>query len=109
MGREFIETKDFESQWNKLKLTDDDMIVLQRELLTNPRKGAVIQGGNGLRKIRIAFPNRGKSGSARVCYVDFAVDEQIYLIRVYAKNEQENLSKSELNELSNLINKLKEV
>ena len=49
------------------------MKSLQEELTVNPSKGDVIQGTGGLRKIRFAFENRGKSGSVRVCYVDFVV------------------------------------
>lgn len=51
--------------------------------------------------------NEGKSGSARVCYVDFVVEEVIYLITVYQKKEKENLSKAERNEIRKLIEQLK--
>ena len=46
---------------------------------------------------------RGKSGSVRVIYVDFEVYEKIYLLTAYAKNEKENLSDDECNELRLLI------
>ena len=59
-----------------------------------------------LSEIRIAFENRGKSGSGRVCYVDFAVYEKIYLITAYPKNEKENLSKSERNAIAAMIRQL---
>ncbi|MCM1479900.1 MAG: type II toxin-antitoxin system RelE/ParE family toxin, partial [Muribaculaceae bacterium] len=61
------------------------------------------------RKIRFAFENRGKSGSARVAYVDFAVDKEIYLIAVYAKNEKTNLTKEERNNIKKLIENLKKL
>lgn len=51
--------------------------------------------------------NEGKSGSARVCYVDFVVQEVIYLITVYSKNEKENLSQAERNSIKGLIEQLK--
>ena len=51
--------------------------------------------------------NEGKSGSARVCYVDFVVQEVIYLITVYSKNEKENLSQAERNGIKSLIEQLK--
>lgn len=62
-----------------------------------------MKGTGGLRKIRIAFEGRGKSGSARVCYVDFIVYERIYLITAYSKDEKDNISKSERNEVKKLI------
>lgn len=39
--------------------------------------------------------NRGKSGSVRVCYTDFAEYEVIYLITAFEKSEQENLTAAE--------------
>ena len=49
--------------------------------------------------------NEGKSGSARVCY--FVVQEVIYLITVYSKNEKENLSQAERNSIKGLIEQSK--
>lgn len=94
---------EFERKWAEMGLTDKEPKALQEELTINLAKGDVMQGTGGLRKIRIAFECRGKSGSARVCYVDFAVYERIYLITAYAKDEKDNLSKSERNEVKKLI------
>ena len=57
--------------------------------------------------MRFAFKNKGKSGSARVIYVDFEIHEKIFLITAYDKKEKDNLSKKEVNELKQLINILK--
>lgn len=53
--------------------------------------------------MRFAFKGRGKSGSTRVCYVDFEIKETIFLLAVFAKNELENLSQSERNILKKQI------
>ena len=79
---------EFDHKWAEMGLTDKELKALQEELTIDPAKGDVMQGTGGLRKIRIAFEGRGKSGSARVCYVDFAVYERIYLITAYAKDER---------------------
>lgn len=94
---------EFDRKWAEMGLTDKELKALQEELTIDPAKGDVMQGTRGLRKIRIAFEGRGKIGSARVCYVDFAVYERIYLITAYAKDEKDNLSKSERNEVKKLI------
>lgn len=99
----------FEKQWEKIGLTDEDLRRLQQEILQNPKAGDVVQGTGGLRKMRFAFEHRGKSGSARVAYVDFAVDKEIYLIAVYAKNEKTNLTKEERNNIKKLIENLKKL
>lgn len=94
---------EFDRKWTEMGLTDKELKALQEELTINPSKGDVMKGTGGLRKIRIAFEGRGKSGSARVCYVDFIVYERIYLITAYSKDEKDNLSKSERNEVKKLI------
>lgn len=106
MTREFIITQEFDKNWKTMGLTDDDLKSLQEELILNPTKGDLMQGTGGLRKIRIPFENRGKSGSGRACYVDFIVYEKIYLITAYPKNEKENLSKAERNAIAAMIRQL---
>lgn len=103
MTREFVMLPEFDRKWKDMGLTDRELKALQEELTINPQKGDVMQGTGGLRKIRVAFEGKGKSGSARVCYVDFSVYERIYLITAYSKDEKDNLSKAERNEVKKLI------
>ncbi len=107
MTREFIMLPEFDKQWKSIGLTDKELKSLQEELTINPNKGDLMQGTGGLRKIRVAFDGRGKSGSARACYVDFAVYEKIYLITAYTKNDKDNLTKEERNEVKQLVELLK--
>lgn len=101
--RKFVLGKAFEKGWANLGLDDHDLRRLQRELLANPKVGDVISGTGRLRKMRFAFEHKGKSGSTRVCYIDFEIKELIYLLAVFAKNEQENLSRAERNALKKQI------
>lgn len=103
MTRTFIQTKEFSKNWDSLGLTDADLRILEAELLANPKVGRLIRGTGKLRKHRFALPHTGKSGSTRVCYVDFLVYETIYLITVYPKNEKDSLSKAERNEIKKLV------
>lgn len=107
MKRIFVELPIFRSRWKAMGLNDDDLARLQRELLEDPKVGPVMQGTGGVRKMRFAFEDRGKSGSARVIYVDFEVYDKIYLITAYPKNEKDNLTKEERNELRQLMDILK--
>ena len=72
-------------------------------MLLDPKTGAVLKGTGGIRKTRFAFEHRGKSGSIRVIYIDFEVYEKIYLLTAYPKNEKDNLTKAERNELRELV------
>jgi len=69
--------------------------------------GDVMIGTGGLKKIRFAFQGRGKSGSARVCYVDFATFAKTYLIQVFSKEEKTNLTDTEKNAVKKAIGVLK--
>lgn len=103
MTRKFVMMSGFDRQWKNMGLDDDDLQRLERELLADPERGDLIRGTGGLRKLRFAFEYKGKSGSGRVCYVDFVIHECIFLITAYPKNEKENLSKSERNTIAKLI------
>lgn len=103
MTRKFVMLPEFDKNWKNMGLNDNDLRRLQEELLLDPAKGDLMQGTGGLRKLRFAFEGKGKSGSGRVCYVDFAVYETLYLITAYPKNEKDNLSKSERNSIAKVI------
>ena len=103
MTRVFVELPSFRNTWRSLGLTDGDLRRLQEELLTNPQLGNVIQGTGGVRKMRFALENRGKSGSMRIIYVDFVIHEKLYLLTAYPKSEKDNLTKAERNELKKLV------
>ena len=98
----------FDKQWRAMGLDDNDLQALQIELLKDPQIGSVIKGTGKLRKMRFAFPNRGKSGSSRVLYVDFVLSETIYLIFAYPKNEKDNLTDEERNNIKKMIEKIEQ-
>lgn len=108
MKRKFVMMPIFDKQWRDMGLDDNDLQSLQAELLENPKVGDVIKGTGKLRKMRFAFPNRGKSGSSRVLYVDFVVAETIYLIFAYSKNEKDNLTDEERNNIKKMIELLEQ-
>ena len=105
MTRIFVELPIFRSRWKDLGLNDSDLRRLQEELLADPKIGDVMRKTGGIRKMRFAFD---KSGSVRVIYVDFEVYEKIFLLTAYAKNEKDNLSDEECNELKQLIKVLED-
>jgi len=107
MKREFIYVPSFLRKWQFLGFSEDDLRTLELQVIQSPDCGAVIEGTGGIRKLRFAFPNRGKSGSARVCYVDFAAYSKTYFLHVYAKEEKANLSATEKVQLRTLVKNLK--
>lgn len=107
-SREFVRIPSFDVKWKHLGLNDDDLRRLELMILENPKIGPVIQGTGRARKVRFPFENRGKSGSARVIYVDFEVDEKVFLLDVYAKTSLDNLSQADRNDLKILVDYLED-
>lgn len=108
MTRTFIEVPLFTKRWKEIGLDDEELQALQIMLLKDPESGPIMEGTGGIRKVRFPVENRGKSGSVRVCYTDFAEYEVIYLITAFEKKDQENLTAEEKNVLKKLVKSLKE-
>ena len=108
MIRTFIEVPLFSKCWKEIGLGEEELRALQIMLLKDPESGPVMEGTGGIRKVRFPLKNRGKSGSIRVCYTDFAEYEVTYLVTAFEKKDQENLSDNEKNVLRKLVKALKE-
>ena len=107
MTRTLIQTNEFSKNWDSLGFDDEDLRLLELSILEDPEKYPIMKGTGGLRKARISLDRKGKSGGARVCFVDFIFVETIYLITVYGKKEKDNLSKAERNLIKKMIDTLK--
>jgi hypothetical protein len=60
----------------------------------------------GLRKMRFAIGGRGKSSGVRIVYHYVNEARPIYLLALFAKNEKDNLSRSERNVLRKFVERL---
>jgi hypothetical protein len=85
------------------RLTDSERDGVITMLAHNPEAGRVIQGTGGVRKVRIASSGRGKSGGARVIYYFYNASMPVFLLTVYAKNEQDDLSPKMKAELTKAV------
>ena len=68
-----------------------------------PDAGSVIRGSGGIRKLRWAGSGRGKRGGLRVIYYWWVAKERISMLRMYPKNEQDDLSSDQLKQLRNQL------
>lgn len=103
---EFVYIKLFE-RTRKGVLTDEEMRDVEETLLADPEAGATMGNSAGVRKIRAAQENRGKSGSARVVYLHIAERETIYFILAFAKNVQENLTNAQRQLVREIVDVIK--
>lgn len=98
----FVETPVFSSQLYGL-LSDDDYRALQLALALRPEQGTLIPGSGGLRKLRWMLRGKGKRGGLRVIYYWDSAEGAIYLLFLYAKNEQEDLRPDQLRLLRRIV------
>ena len=75
-------------------------------LAAHPKAGDLLEGTGGIRKLRWGRGGRGKSGGVRIIYYYHSELMPLYLLTLFAKNEQENLSKADRNGMANLVNVL---
>ena len=83
----------------KTRLSEDEQAAVVNVVASQPDAGVVIPSGGGIRKIRIAIGGKGKSGGARVIYYYHADDVPVFLLTVFTKGEQANLTAAERNAL----------
>ena len=101
---QFIETSVFIRQVITL-LTDDEYRQLQIALASRPTAGVIIQRSGGLRKIRWSMGERGKRGGVRVIYYWVVAQDQILMLFIYPKNDQDDLTPRQLKILREIVEK----
>jgi hypothetical protein len=84
-------------------MDDESYRALQLSLVLRPDQGAVISGGAGIRKMRWPGRERGKRGGLRVIYYWATGDQLIYMIYIYSKSEQGDLSKAQINAIARAV------
>lgn len=92
----FEETRRFTSDLAAFvsERTLEMLYAIQNDLLSDSLRWPVVKGTSGARKGRIAdsASNQGKNGSYRYLYLYLEHRGRIYLLFLFAKNEQSNLS-----------------
>ena len=91
-----------EAVWN-----DDERAEFVTFIAANPEAGDVIAGTGGVRKVRWSRPGTGKRGGVRVVYFYHDANRPLYLLMVYAKARQEDLSPDEKRSVRELTARLK--
>lgn len=84
-------------------LTEAERQDVLNYLAAHPKAGDLIEGTGGIRKLRWGRGRRGKRGGVRVIYYYHSELMPLYLLTLFAKNKQDNLSKAERNELAKLV------
>ena len=109
---EFIEFVSFTKRLQALvkEHSDDVLLEIQSDLLANSKRGKVVEGTAGVRKARVANPARGKGKSGGFRYLSFYIEQdgQIFLLMIFSKDEQDDLTGEQKKKLAQAIHELKE-
>ncbi len=106
-----------EAKWlvKKFPSLKSELETLQNDLLQNPRLGTLIH--ENVYKIRLAVKSKGKGKSGGMRVITYIVEVEIqieeaandsettiFLVSIYDKSEQANISEKELSDLIDQIN-----
>jgi len=108
----FLETATFVERIAELggKRQLELLYAIRDELMADPERGDLVKGLGGVRKARIAAPDRpeGKSGGYRYLYLYFEMRGRIYLLYLFDKREQADLNDEERKVLAAIVDRLKQ-
>jgi hypothetical protein len=104
-----IETPAFLASARDEGISDDERAAMISHVSRNPADGEIISGTGGARKLRFAGRGKGKSGGYRIITFHADADMPVFLLDVYSKDSQANLSKAERNELRAILTDLPRV
>jgi len=98
----FVETPVFTASLRR-HLDDEQYRALEFALVLRPAQGPLVPGGAGLRKLRWGTRGHGKRGGVRTIYY-WAVEQHVcYMLYIYAKNEQGDLTQAQVKTLARLV------
>jgi hypothetical protein len=83
-------------------LSPDERMAMELNIAANPLVFPVMPQTGGCRKARWARGNRGKSAGIRAVFYYYVSGGAIYMLDAYPKNQKENLTDAEKNDLKNL-------
>jgi hypothetical protein len=101
-----VETEEFlDDVTNVLSEDEHDALILY--VAHHPEEGDLISGAGGLRKLRWSARGKGRRGGSRVIYYFHSLDVPLFLMAIFAKNVQADLSSDQKRALVNQLVALK--
>lgn len=97
-----VELPEFQRRAHNL-FSDEERDALIAYLALHPKEGDVMVGTGGIRKLRWAYGNRGKSSGGRVIYYFHDHRIPLFLFTVFPKNLKANLTEAERSALSKAV------
>ena len=96
-------TPSFLAQVKKCKLTEKELTDIENTVSDNPEAGTLMAGTGGARKLRHVGRGKGKSGGYRTIHYCGGRDVPVFLLAIYGKDDKDNLTDAEKNELAKVL------
>jgi hypothetical protein len=93
-----VETSVFIARASRV-MSDNDRARIVDLVAAGPEAGVIIPSSKGLRKMRIALAGRGKRGGGRIIYWYHSPGYPAVLLWMFAKNETDDLTATQLKRL----------
>jgi mRNA-degrading endonuclease RelE of RelBE toxin-antitoxin system len=102
---QFVQFPTFLRDWRRLRLGDEALRFLEREIIGSPDKAPVIEHAGGLRKLRFTPPGsgKGKRGAYRVCYAYYPQYGTVALFVAFGKNDRDDITPNEAHAIANAL------
>jgi len=97
-----VETPRFVADAVRL-FTEREREAIVDQVAADPHCGVVVPGSESIRKVRIGLGGRGKRGGARVMYIFGGDDVPVFLLAAFAKNEKDDLTRTELSVMARAV------
>ncbi len=97
-----VEMPEFLRCAKKLGLSEDEKNEIINLIADDPKAGDEISGTGGMRKMRVAARDKGKSGGYRLITFFSGQDIPAFLVTIYAKSNKGNITDKEKNILKDL-------
>jgi hypothetical protein len=100
-------TSRYEREAKRL-LVGAEITAMESAIAADPDAHPVVPGTAGVRKARWGREGRGKSGGVRIIYYYWLRDSEVYMLSIYAKNEQADMSAADRKAARRFVEALKD-
>jgi hypothetical protein len=104
----FIQLETFVRAWKHLGLDDGDAQQLESLMIADPKRGVVVPGTGGMRKLRFAPASwgMGKSGGLRTIYYFVERHGTVCLVTAYDHRAKSDVTPAEKAEMKGLVEEI---
>ncbi len=88
-------------------LSPSEKTALEDHIAGAPETHPIVPGTGGVRKARWGRGGKGKSGGVRAIYYFHIGQHAVYMLTLYAKSEQADLTKDDKGDMKKIVTRLK--